>query len=109
MPLPSGAATTAPAVPTYKVTLEPSGCQFAAPADMTLMQAAELAAPNGVEFLIDSSCRNGTCRTCISQLVSGTVHYRSAWPGLSQEEKSSGYVLPCVAYPLSDVVLLVAN
>jgi hypothetical protein len=33
------------------------------------------------------------------------VDYRIAWPGLLPEEKAGGWVLPCVAYPLSDVVL----
>ena len=98
-----------PVVPIYKVTLLPTSRQFAAPSDMTLLQAAELAASGGARFLIDSSCRNGTCRTCISQLVEGEVRYRIEWPGLSEEEKSGGYVLPCVAYPLSDVVLRVAS
>ena len=52
-----------------------------------------------------SSCLNGTCRTCMGQLVSGQVRYEIEWPGLSAEEKSEGYVLPCVAHPCSDVVL----
>jgi ferredoxin len=52
-----------------------------------------------------SSCRNGTCRTCIGQLTSGAVRYDMEWPGLSAEEKAEGYVLPCVAYPCSDVAL----
>jgi ferredoxin len=52
-----------------------------------------------------SSCRNGTCRTCIGQLKSGEVRYSVDWPGLSAEEQAQGYVLPCVAYPCSDVVL----
>jgi ferredoxin len=52
-----------------------------------------------------SSCRNGTCRTCIGQLESGRVRYGVEWPGLSDEEQAEGYVLPCVAYPCSDVVL----
>ena len=52
-----------------------------------------------------SSCRNGTCRTCIGRLVSGTVRYEIEWPGLLAEEKEEGYVLPCVAQPCSDVVL----
>ena len=52
-----------------------------------------------------SSCRNGTCRTCIGQLTSGDVRYDMEWPGLSTEEKAEGYVLPCVAYPCSDVEL----
>jgi ferredoxin len=52
-----------------------------------------------------SSCRNGSCRTCIGQLVSGQVRYAIEWPGLTQEEQEEGYVLPCVAHPCSDVVL----
>ena len=52
-----------------------------------------------------SSCRNGTCRTCIGRLVSGSVRYTIDWPGLSAEEKQAGCVLPCVAYPCGDVVL----
>ena len=27
------------------------------------------------------------------------------WPGLTQEERAEGCVLPCVAIPVSDVVL----
>ncbi len=53
-----------------------------------------------------SSCRNGTCRTCIGQLTSGQVRYDIEWPGLSREEHDMGFVLPCVAYPCSNVVLL---
>ena len=28
-----------------------------------------------------------------------------SWPGLSAEEKAEGCILPCVAYPASDLVL----
>ena len=52
-----------------------------------------------------SSCRVGSCRTCLSSLVSGQVRYEMAWPGLTPEEKAEGCVLPCVAYPLGQVVL----
>ena len=52
-----------------------------------------------------SSCRSGNCRTCIGQLQGGKIRYDMEWPGLSKEEKAQGYVLPCVAYPCSDVVL----
>ena len=56
-----------------------------------------------------SSCRNGTCRTCIGHLVSGSVRYAIDWPGLSAEEHAQGCVLPCVAHPTSDVVLQVGE
>ena len=52
-----------------------------------------------------ASCRNGTCRACIGQLAAGAVRYAVAWPGLLPEEKATGAVLPCVAYPVSDVTL----
>ena len=52
-----------------------------------------------------SSCRAGSCRTCLTVLVRGEVRYEMAWPGITPEEKAEGCVLPCVAYPISDVVL----
>jgi ferredoxin len=57
----------------------------------------------GVE--LPSSCRNGTCRTCMCQLLSGEVVYRIRWPGLLPEEREQGWILPCIAYPRSDLVL----
>ena len=51
------------------------------------------------------SCRNGTCRTCMARLLQGQVRYEIPWPGLSAEEKASGYCLPCVARPMADVVI----
>ena len=87
----------------YRARLDPQGLSFAAPESLPLLQAAEAAGLEGLQMA--SSCRNGTCRTCICQLVSGAVMYRIEWPGLSREEKQDGYILPCVAYPLSDVVI----
>jgi ferredoxin len=68
--------------------------------DQTLLDSAEQAL-----LVWPNSCRNGTCRTCIGQLSQGRVRYAIEWPGLSTEEKAQGYVLPCVAYPLTDIVL----
>jgi ferredoxin len=87
----------------FRALVDPPGLAFDAPAASTLLDSAERA---GLDKLkMDSSCRNGTCRTCICQLVSGEVGYRIDWPGLSGEEKRDGSILPCVAYPLSDVVI----
>jgi ferredoxin len=52
-----------------------------------------------------SSCRNGTCRTCIGQLRHGKVRYDIKWPGLSLEEKRDHFVLPCVAFASAPLVL----
>jgi hypothetical protein len=39
------------------------------------------------------------------RLLSGQIRYRIEWPGLSSDEKKDGYILPCIAYPQSDLVL----
>lgn len=79
---------------------EPDAQQFDAWASQPLLLSLEQGGSNW-----PSSCRNGSCRTCIGQLQSGKVRYDIEWPGLSTEEKAEGYVLPCVAFPCSDVVL----
>ncbi|MBO9513394.1 MAG: 2Fe-2S iron-sulfur cluster binding domain-containing protein [Variovorax sp.] len=83
-----------------KARVEPGGFHFEAEAGRTLLQSAEA---GGVE--LPSSCRNGTCRTCLCRLVSGRIRYRIEWPGVSAEEKAEGWILPCVAEPLGDVTL----
>jgi ferredoxin len=79
---------------------EPDGQQFDAWANQPLLISME---QGGIDW--PSSCRNGTCRTCIGQLESGEVRYEIEWPGLSAEEKAEGCVLPCVAFPCSDLTL----
>ena len=82
------------------VKVDPAGLQYDVEGDLTLLEAAEMS-----RIELPSSCRNGTCRTCVCRLVSGEVTYTIEWPGLSAEEKAEGYVLPCVARPTSNVVL----
>ena len=84
----------------FHVMLLPHGQRFEAQADESLLKAGLRAmAP------MRSSCRVGTCRTCLCRLDSGSIAYEIEWPGLTREEKAEGLVLPCVARPLSDVVL----
>lgn len=84
----------------FRICIEPGGEIFTSAPGETVLQSA-LAA--GVE--LPSSCRNGTCRTCLSHASSGSVAYRIEWPGLAREEKDAGFFLPCVAHPLSDLVM----
>jgi ferredoxin len=86
--------------PAFSVTMNPQGWRFPASAGQPLLLSAAQAG-----IALPSSCRNGTCRTCISRVASGQVHYRIEWPGLSAQEKRDGYILPCVAYPQSDLTL----
>ena len=84
----------------FTAKLEPSGQQCDAWADQTLLDSIEMGGLNW-----PSSCRNGTCRTCLGTLTAGSVHYKIDWPGMTAEEKAEGCVLPCGAYPDGDVTL----
>jgi ferredoxin len=83
-----------------KARIQPAGFDFDTESGLTLLQSADAA---GVE--LPSSCRNGTCRTCICKLSAGEIRYRIEWPGVSADEKAEGWILPCVAEPLGDVTL----
>jgi ferredoxin len=48
------------------------------------------------------SCNAGVCTTCAAKILSGEVE-QSEGMGLSPELQEEGYVLLCVAYPLSDL------
>lgn len=84
----------------FTVKVEPAGLQYDVEGDLSLLEAAEMS-----RVQLPSSCRNGTCRTCMCRMLSGEVNYTIEWPGLTAEEKAEGYVLPCVARPVSNVVL----
>lgn len=88
----------------FEVRVEPLGLSFHANADLPLLAAARRAG-----IVLPSSCRNGTCRTCISRLTSGAVTYRIEWPGLLAEEKREGWILPCVAHAAADLVIEAPN
>lgn len=93
-------AATPPAIPFFLARTTPDGQQCDAWPEQPLLVSLE---QGGIDW--PSSCRNGSCRSCIGQLAEGQVRYTIDWPGLTPEERASGYVLPCVAHPLSDVVL----
>ena len=82
----------------FFVVIEPQGWRFEAVAGVSLVESARLAG-----IVLPTSCRNGTCRTCICQLTSGRARHLVEWPGLSAEEKLEGCILPCVATPETDL------
>jgi ferredoxin len=84
----------------FSVSMLQQGWIFEASPEQTLLLSAAQAG-----ITLPSSCRNGTCRTCMSRMTSGQVRYRIEWPGLSAEEKRDGFILPCVAYPQGDLTL----
>jgi ferredoxin len=84
----------------FNILIDPEGLRYEAPGDRPVLQSAREAG-----LAMPSSCRNGTCRTCMCRLLSGEVAYRIEWPGLSADEKAEGFILPCVALPLTDLVI----
>jgi ferredoxin-NADP reductase len=69
------------------------------PAGSTLLDLAE---KNGVQ--IQYGCRQGLCGTCATRVLSGTVQM-DIEDGLTAEQKTAGYVLPCVSRAKGTVVL----
>jgi ferredoxin len=99
-----GEASMSDATDRFTVEFVPSGLRYAARPDAAILQSAREAG-----LILPSSCRNGTCRSCICRMASGRVRYGIEWPGLSADEKAEGFILPCVALPESALVLEAAR
>jgi ferredoxin len=89
-------------MPPLTVKIAPFGWQFASDGTTSVLEAALNAG-----IVLPSSCRNGTCRTCLCQLRSGQIRYRIEWPGVSADERKEGLILPCVAVAQSDLSLYI--
>lgn len=90
-------------MPTYRITLVQSGESFEADADELLLDAADRA---GV--FMAHSCLSGTCRSCMTRVLSGTVEHDPEYePDLhiDQDEVDEGWRLLCSAFARSDVEL----
>ena len=63
------------------------GWRVPAPAGRTLLESLHAAGAS-----LPSSCRNGTCRTCLCRMATGRVSYRIALDGASTD--ASTLILP---------------
>ncbi|GAA0034478.1 hybrid-cluster NAD(P)-dependent oxidoreductase [Brevibacterium metallidurans] len=83
----------------FSITFATSGTQVPCDAETTVLDAAFAA---GMAFT--SSCEQGMCGTCKSDLISGDVEMNHAG-GIRPKELVAGRFLPCCSTPLSDLVV----
>ncbi len=93
---------TQDSVSTYKVTLSNEAKSLNATIQVRsnemIMDAAEREGLN-----LPVSCRAGACITCTGKLVEGVIEHLYCF--LKRSEEEAGFVLPCMAYPLSDCII----
>jgi ferredoxin-NADP reductase len=83
---------------TFEINFATTGRSVTATGSHTLLEMAEA---EGIA--ISSSCRSGVCQACRTRVTDGDVDCQSSV--LDPDDRADGFILPCVSYPQSDVVL----
>ena len=85
----------------HQITVQPSGRQFLAEADETILDAAlrqGLTLPYG--------CKDGACGACKGKVIAGTVdHGKAQAHSLTDAEREAGLALYCCAQAQSDLTI----
>lgn len=88
--------------PEYSVTVRIAGEEkvITASSDESILRSLE---KNGIAA--PAHCRSGECGWCHSRLVSGEVYTPKSVDGRREADLIYGYIHPCCAFPLSDLVI----
>ena len=86
-----------------KVEFENKTFVFLCPENKDIISAAQA---NGID--LPSSCCSGVCTSCASMVVEGSVNQEDAM-GLNDDLKEKGFALLCVAYPKSNLHIIIGD
>jgi CDP-4-dehydro-6-deoxyglucose reductase len=87
----------------YTIHLAQMGKSFEAEPDEIILDAAERAG-----IIMAYSCRSGTCRSCMTRVLSGCVEHDPDYADelhIDGNEVADGYRLLCSAFARSDAAL----
>jgi ring-1,2-phenylacetyl-CoA epoxidase subunit PaaE len=90
----------APTTRTVTIQYEGTDYQVEVPAGKTILETAL-----DQDIDLPYSCQAGLCTACRGKCLSGKVHLDER-EGLSDSEMKQGYVLVCVAHPMTDDVVI---
>ena len=86
-----------------KVQFEQKTFSFLCSDDQDIISAAKM---NGID--LPSSCCSGVCTDCASMILEGSVDQEDAM-GLNDDLREKGFALLCVAYPKSDLNIVIGK
>ena len=86
-----------------KVQIEQNTYNFLCSDDQDVISAAKI---NGID--LPNSCCSGVCTSCASIILKGSVEQEDAM-GLNDDLKEKGFALLCVAYPKSDLHVVIGE
>ena len=86
-----------------KVEFEKKTFSFSCQDDQDVISAASM---NGLD--LPNSCCSGVCTSCASMILEGSVDQEDAM-GLNDDLRGKGFALLCVAYPKSDLNIVIGK
>ena len=86
-----------------KVQFDQKTFSFSCTEDQDIISAAKM---NGID--LPNSCCSGVCTSCASLILQGSVEQDDAM-GLNDDLKEKGFALLCVAYPKSDLHVVIGE